>query len=470
MRQALAAYRLRAAFFLKPVVGLLALLAVSVAASGEAAAGNGKYAAIVIDANTGKTLFSANADQARYPASLTKMMTLYMVFERLASGELKKGTQVPFSRHAASMAPTKLGVRAGGSASVETIIYSLVTRSANDSAAAVAEYIGGSEEGFARMMTSKARSLGMRNTVFRNASGLPNAAQHSTARDMAILGIALREHFPQYYTYFATRSFAYGRQRMANHNRLLGRVKGVDGIKTGYTRASGFNLVSSVVDGKRRIVAVVMGGQTGRARDNHMAELIRTYLPKASGRGGGSDLVAKAEPAETVEVAAAEPVQPKVVKPAKAGMKAASKALSKADMRVAQAAGDEPAGETVTEILEGGTEPVVQAYAAPAAKKAKAILAAIDPVRTSSTGGTRSGWSIQVASIPDEAKAKAKLASIGKLAAATLKGSDAYTTPFEKDGTTYHRVRYGGFSSKTAAWDACGALKKKKISCYAVLE
>ena len=222
------------------------------------------------------------------------MMTLYLIFEGLASGKIKKTSQVPFSQHAASRPPTKLGVKAGGSASVETIIYSLVTKSANDSAAAIAEFLGGSEDGFARIMTAKARKLGMSRTIFRNASGLPDAQQHSTARDLAILGMALREHFPQYYGYFSTRSFTYGRQRMANHNRLLGRVKGMDGIKTGYTRASGFNLVSSVRDGKRRIVAVVMGGQTGRARDNHMAELIKTYLPKASGRGGG-DLIAKAD-------------------------------------------------------------------------------------------------------------------------------------------------------------------------------
>jgi D-alanyl-D-alanine carboxypeptidase len=462
VRQALAAYGLRAASFLKLALALLTALALMLGAAAEASAANGKYAAIVVDANTGKTLFSANADQARYPASLTKMMTLYMVFERLASGKLKKGTQIPFSKHAASMAPTKLGVRAGGSASVETIIYSLVTRSANDSAAAVAEYIGGSEDGFARMMTAKARSLGMRGTVFRNASGLPDTAQHSTARDLAILGLALREHFPQYYPYFATRSFAYGRQRMANHNRLLGRVKGVDGIKTGYTRASGFNLVTSVGDGKRRIVAVVMGGQTGRARDNHMAELIRTYLPKASGRGGGGDLIAQAEPVGAAEVAVAETVKPKVVKKA-------SNASSKADMRIAQAS-EAPTATTVTEIVQGGTEPVVQAYAEPGPKKAKEALAAIDPVRTSSTGAAPSGWSIQVASIPDEGKARAKLASTGKLAAAALKGADAYTAPFEKDGTTYYRVRFGGFASKNAAWNACGALKKKKISCYAVLE
>jgi D-alanyl-D-alanine carboxypeptidase len=460
VRQALTAYGLRAAFFLKPILVLLTALAIALAAAAEASAANSKYAAIVIDANTGKTLFSANADQARYPASLTKMMTLYLVFERLASGKLKKSTQVPFSAHAASMAPTKLGIRAGGSATVETIVYSLVTRSANDSAAAIAEYIGGSEDGFARMMTAKARSLGMKGTLFQNASGLPDPGQHSTARDLAILGIALREHFPQYYSYFSTRSFTYGRQRMANHNRLLGRVKGLDGIKTGYTRASGFNLVTSVADGNRRIVAVVMGGQTGRARDNHMADLIRTYLPKASGRGGGGDLVAQADPQEADDVAAPKPVQPKAVK-------AAKKTASKADMRIAQASAV-PVAKPVTEIVEGGTEPIVQAYAEPAEEKAP--LAVVDPIRTSATGRTPSGWSIQVASIPDPQEAKSRLASTRKQAAKILAGADPYTMPFDKDGTTFYRVRFGGFASKSAAWNACGALKKQKISCYAVLE
>ncbi len=425
--------------------------AIGLSSVAEADAAKSKYAAIVIDANTGKTLFSSSADAARYPASLTKMMTLYMVFERLAAGKIKKTTQVPFSQHAAARPPTKLGVKAGKSVSVETIIYSLVTKSANDSASAIAEFLGGSEEDFARMMTAKARKLGMTHTIFRNASGLPDASQHSTARDLAILGLALREHFPQYYRYFATRSFSYGRQRMANHNRLLGRIKGVDGIKTGYTRASGFNLVSSVGDGKRRIVAVVMGGQTGRARDNHMAELIRKYLPKASGRGG-ADLVAKADSSDLEVAAVAEPVeQPKASKKDKRTAKSKKKA--------------EP--EVVAEV-ETTQEPVVQAYAEPSPKP-KALDAAVDTIETSSTSAP-SGWAVQVASVPDQGEAKSMLAKTGKLASAVLGKASPYTVPFEKDGLTYYRVRFGGFSSKTAAWNACGALKKKKIACYAVLE
>src|SRR5690606_34832181 len=253
-----------------------------------------KYAAIVIDARTGETLYSKNANSRRYPASLTKMMTLYMTFEALASGRISKSTPVVFSANAAAEPPTKLGVRKGGSITVETAILSMVTKSANDSATAMGELLGGSAAGFARMMTAKARQLVMKSTVFRNANGLPNSGQFTTAHDMALLGIALREHFPQYYDYFSVRSFKYGKRRINGHNRLLGRIKGVDGIKTGYTRASGFNLVSSVKSDGRLLVAVVMGGKTGRSRDNEMARLIKTYLPKASRRGGG-DLIARGD-------------------------------------------------------------------------------------------------------------------------------------------------------------------------------
>jgi len=424
-------------------------MAIGLAAVGETSAANAKYAAIVIDANTGKTLFSANAEQPRYPASLTKMMTLYLIFESLAAGRIKKTSQVPFSQHAAARPPTKLGVKAGGSASVETIIYSLVTKSANDSASAIAEFLGGSEDGFARIMTAKARKLGMSRTIFQNASGLPDAAQHSTARDLAILGLALREHFPQYYGYFSTRSFTYGRQRMANHNRLLGRVRGMDGIKTGYTRVSGFNLVSSVSDGKRRIVAVVMGGQTGRARDNHMAELIKTYLPKASG-GGGGDLIAEVDDSAIAAVEqprkAAKPETKVVVAKAKSVTAAKSVAVA-------------------PKIVE---EPIVQAYAEPAPKR-RAAVAAVDPISTSSTA-VPSGWAIQVASTPDRKQADQLLSKTAKQASAALADASAYTVPFDKGGVTYYRVRFGGFSSKSAAWKACAQLKKRDIACYAVLQ
>ena len=233
---------------------------------------NPRYASIVVDVATGEVLHGSNADATRYPASLTKIMTIYLLFEALETGRISKNTPIPISAKAAAEPPSKLGLRAGSTITVESAILALITRSANDVATAVGEFLGGSESKFASMMTAKARQLGMNSTTFRNAHGLPNNQQVTTARDMAILGLAVREHFPQHYSYFGTRQFTFNGQRIGNHNRLLGRVTGVDGIKTGFIRASGFNLVTSVRTGGRSVVAVVMGGRTGASRDDHMAE------------------------------------------------------------------------------------------------------------------------------------------------------------------------------------------------------
>ncbi|MGE3247384.1 MAG: serine hydrolase [Beijerinckiaceae bacterium] len=240
------------------------------------------YASIVIDANSGRVLQASNPDAPRFPASITKVMTLYMLFEQLEAGRMNLRTPIQFSHHASSQSPSKLGIRPGRSISTEQAILALVTKSANDVAAAVAEAIGGSEPAFAAMMTAKARSLGMRNTSFGNASGLPNPRNVTTARDLARLGRAIHSHFPRYYSYFATPSFRFGRANMRNHNRLLGRVRGVDGIKTGYTRASGFNLLTSAHLGNRRIVAVVLGGRSGRIRDNIMADLVVANIQRGA--------------------------------------------------------------------------------------------------------------------------------------------------------------------------------------------
>lgn len=241
-----------------------------------------KYAAIVVDANTGKVLFDRNSRDLRYPASLTKMMTLYMLFEALETGRVDPAAQLPVTAFAASKPPSRLGLRAGQHIDVQTAILALCVRSANDVATVVAEYLGDSEARFAQMMTAKARQLGMNSTTFRNASGLPDADQRTSARDMAVLSTALRKRFPQHYHYFSNREFSYAGKIIRGHNDLLGRVDGVDGLKTGYIRASGFNLATSAGRGGRRIVAVVMGGETARARNAHMEELIEMYLPKAS--------------------------------------------------------------------------------------------------------------------------------------------------------------------------------------------
>ncbi len=240
------------------------------------------YAAIVVDANSGKVLHASNADSQRHPASLTKIMTLYLLFEQLETSKLKLGSELEVSPHASAQAPSKLGLSAGENIAVETAIRALVTKSANDVAVVVAEALAGSEAQFARQMTQKAHALGMSRTIYRNASGLPNPDQFTTARDQALLGRAIQERFPKYYRYFATPTFTYRGHAMRNHNKLLGRVAGVDGIKTGYVEASGFNLVTSVRRGNRHLVAVVLGGRSGSARDARMRDLIAQHIGNAS--------------------------------------------------------------------------------------------------------------------------------------------------------------------------------------------
>jgi D-alanyl-D-alanine carboxypeptidase len=471
LRQAFVIFRSRAvaAFFVSALLAATAPLQAAQAASS-------KYAAIVMDARTGRVLHEENADSRRYPASLTKMMTLYLVFEALSKGKIKKSTPVVFSAQAASQPPTKIGVKAGGSISVETAIYSLITRSANDASVALAELIGGSEPRFARMMTAKAHALGMTSTVFRNPHGLPNTGQFTTARDMARLGIALREHYPQYYGYFSTRSFRYRGKNIANHNRLLGKVAGVDGIKTGYTRASGFNLVSSVTDGNRRLVAVVMGGASGRARDARMAQLIRANMGKAKVRGGGT-LVAKADSSDTLagivgklrSKQQAPTPSPKPLDVEVAESEEDVAALEEEQIVAAPKAASAQRGKAATPSarpknipfqVKKSVEIREQAYAEPP-RKPKAL----DLMPTASLP---KGWTVQVGSSTSKSEAQAALDRASEKGSKILVAAAPFTVPFEKDGVVYHRARFGGFASQNAAVKACNQLKRKKVECYAV--
>ena len=245
---------------------------------------NPPFASIIVDANSGATLESSNPDSLRHPASLTKMMTLYMLFERLGAGKLNLDSELRVSEHASEQDPTKLGLRPGETIRVEDAIKGVVTKSANDAAVVIGEALGGDEDDFARMMTRKARALGMTRTVYRNASGLPNDEQVTTARDQATLGRALQDRFPRYYRYFATTSFTFRGRTIRGHNHLLGSVDGVDGIKTGYIRASGFNLVTNLKRGNRHLVGVVMGGRSGGSRDAIMRNLLAENLDKAATR------------------------------------------------------------------------------------------------------------------------------------------------------------------------------------------
>ncbi len=255
-------------------VAALTCFLVFAAALFTAAPAQAKYASVVIDAETGEVLHAKNSNTRNYPASLVKMMTLYMVFDALEKRKLKLNQGLRVSRRAAGMPPSKLGLRRGQTIRVKEAILALVTKSANDVAVVVAEAIGGTESQFARKMTKKARKLGMKRTTFRNASGLPNRRQLSTARDMATLARALIRDFPQYYHFFATQKFKYRGRTYRNHNKLLRTYSGADGIKTGYIRASGYNLVASSVRNGRRVIAVVFGGKTSRSRNRHTATLL----------------------------------------------------------------------------------------------------------------------------------------------------------------------------------------------------
>jgi D-alanyl-D-alanine carboxypeptidase len=273
------------------------------------------FSAMVVDANTGRTLYAKNENELRHPASISKVMTLYMLFEQLERGRISLDTEIPISAHAASMAPSKLGLRPGSTIAVEDAIKAVVTKSANDIASAIAEFLGGgSESRFAEMMTAKAHSLGMTRTHYANASGLPDPEQITTARDLTILGRAIQERFPRYYAYFSTHVFSYRGQTMRNHNHLLGRVEGMDGIKTGYTRASGFNLLTSVKRGNRRIVSVILGGPSLAVRDRMMADLIEDNLDGASTIRTASAITESA-PSQPVEVASARPTPSIIERP-----------------------------------------------------------------------------------------------------------------------------------------------------------
>ncbi len=241
-------------------------------------AANAKYASFVINENTKRIYHNKNADTRNYPASLTKIMTLYMIFDALKSNKVSMNTKFKISKRATRQPPSKLNLAAGSKITVKNAILALITKSANDVATVVAENLGKSERNFAKLMTKKAKNLGMTRTIFKNASGLPNRSQLSTARDMATLGMAIRKNHPKLFKLFKTKSFVYNGVKYINHNNLLGSYSGTDGIKTGYTNASGFNLVASVERNGQRIIGVVFGGKKARSRDRHMVKLLNKYF------------------------------------------------------------------------------------------------------------------------------------------------------------------------------------------------
>jgi D-alanyl-D-alanine carboxypeptidase len=334
------------------------------------------YAAFVVDANSGQILHADNADSLRHPASLTKIMTLYLLFEQLEAGRLKLDTSMEVSTHAASQAPTKLGLRPGQSLAVEDAIKGLVTKSANDAAVVIAEKIAGDENEFAKLMTRKARALGMTRTVYANASGLPDSDQLTTARDQAILGRAIQDRFPRYYHYFGTPSFRYHGVSMRNHNHLLGNVAGVDGIKTGYTRDSGFNLVTSVRRGNRHLVAVVLGGSSGAARDERMRALIEEHIGEASVRRT-APMIAEAATTDVIRAKprASEPSARSLVSEARASApESQSRTLEAPSATRADAT--RPVGSARVRAMAGSADPIQPIVVKTVAVKASGLKVA----------------------------------------------------------------------------------------------
>lgn len=260
------------------------------------------FASIIVDGNSGSVLTATSPDALRHPASLTKIMTLYLLFEKLESGKMTLDSEMPVSEHAAEQDPTKLNLRPGQTLRVEDAIKGIVTRSANDAAVVIAEAVGGDEDSFAKMMTRKAHALGMSRTTYVNASGLPADEQLTTARDQSTLGRAIQDRFPRYYHFFSTPSFVFRGHTILNHNHLVGSVDGVDGIKTGYTRASGFNLVTSLHRGNRFLIGVVLGGRSGGSRDAIMRNLLAENIDKSATRRTVA-AIREGSPAPDTEVA-----------------------------------------------------------------------------------------------------------------------------------------------------------------------
>ncbi|MEP3265865.1 MAG: D-alanyl-D-alanine carboxypeptidase [Hyphomicrobiales bacterium] len=394
---------------------------------------NSKYAAFIYDANKGKVLFARNADAYRYPASLTKMMTLYMVFDAIDAGKISLSTRMRVSARATRAVPSKLYLKKGSSIRVKDAILALVTKSANDVAIVIAEHLGGTESNFARMMTRKARSIGMTRTTFANASGLPNRKQRTTARDMARLGLSLRQSHPKSFRYFATRSFKYKGKTYRNHNRLLGRVGGVNGIKTGYIRASGFNLVTNVEKNGRHVVGVVMGGKSGRSRNAHMATLIKRHLKKASRKNRRNKvsplLVSKSSKSKTVFASNAPlpTLRPQTKSPV----------VVATNLRT-----NKPAEQGLSE--------------------AKVIKTATNQTAEPSK---KVGWKIQLSATPDLSEAKELLEEASLKGASVLSKKTPYTESVTKGSSTFYRVRFAGFRDKNTARRACKFMKTKKYNC-----
>ena len=438
---------------------------------------------MVVDVKSGKTLHAVNEDSLRHPASITKVMTLYLLFEQMERGKLALDSELTISARAAAQAPSKLALRPGATIEVEDAIKAIVTKSANDVACAIGENIAGSEERFAEMMTAKAHALGMSRTHYANASGLPDAEQVTTARDLTILARAIQDRFPRYYRYFQTRSFVFRGRVIGNHNHLLGRVEGVDGIKTGYTRDSGFNLMTAAKSDDRQIVAIVLGGKSGASRDRIMADLVRGSLPRAYAgarqTGPATEMAERTRPAVVADAVSRTRTQVANADDDEVETTSSTDANQPLDIMPARAATTTPGSAG-----QRGLPKSVQAFAAPAepkpfpvspSGKTEARLASVDGARAEApkplaASGPRvvpTPWVIQLGAMDDEGKAKSMLAEARSQAGGALSKAAPYTVKVEHGGATLFRARFSGFSEQDSAQDACKVLKGRGFNCFA---
>lgn len=427
---------------------LLVALSFCVAILTLSTAAHAGSAQLLLDARTGEVLASENPDELNHPASLTKMMSVYMVLDAIKAGKLSWDSPVPFSKHAASRPPTKLFVKAGDTITVREAVLAMIVKSANDASAAIGEKLGGSEEGFAVLMTRKARSLGMMNTTFFNASGLPHPQQFTTARDMSTLGVALMRDFPKEYELFATKSFKFRGKTITGHNNLMYRYKGMDGIKTGYTNASGFNLVSAVELDGRRVVGVVMGGRTAASRDKIMEKLIDANIKKAS---PGRQLLVSRSTGVQMDLARLGDEVP--VPASRQSALAAVQGLAGA-----------------TGVATPGT---ASAYAPSASAPAELLatpanrFAPVDPQHTASTqpASTERKWQIQIAAATSAQAAMDLLSQARQKVGEPLQDLDTYTEMVTRNGVTFYRARFTGFGTKEEARIACDKLVRQRYDC-----
>ncbi len=456
-----------------PIAATLLLAALLLVPSDAAQAR--RYASIVVDADTGEVLHARHPNRQAYPASLTKMMTLYMVFEALEKGKLQVNQRLPVSKRAASMPPSKLRLKRGSSIAVKDAILALVTKSANDVAVVVAEALGGSESNFAKMMTRRARELGMTRTVFRNASGLPNSKQLSTASDMAKLAQALLRDFPVRYRYFATRSFKYNGRSYRNHNNLLKNYKGTDGIKTGYTHASGYNLAASAVRANKRLIAVVFGGKTARSRDRHMHKLLNKAF-KAANRKRVPPLSQppprKPGLAPTLQVLVPEEKHSPAAATANATdinatAKTASETAGAIPRRKPSAVATPPAFARIParrgDQPEQGSTNAQAKPKTPAKPQFKPVESRFEP----EAGPAALHWGIQVGAFRRFASAHLAAHEATRKAAKYLLQSQVTIRPIKGLEGQIYRARVVGMTERNAHL-ACDALKKQDMSCHVV--